>query len=137
MTKRMIIMLVAVAVLLGGVFGFIGFRNMMIAKFMSSMGYPPQAVATAVAKVEPWQPTTDSVGSLRAVNGADLASQVAGTVSAVHFDSGAEVKKGALLVELASADDVAKLEAAKASAVLARITYERNQRQLKAQGVRK
>src|SRR6202008_4243830 len=74
-------------------------------------------------------------GSLRAVNGADLSPQVAGTVSALHFESGAEVKAGTLLVELAQADDVGKLKSLEAAAALAQITLDRDQRQLKVQGV--
>lgn len=135
MTRRMIVMLLAVGLVLGGAFGFIAFRNVMIAKFMSSQGYPPQTVATARAEFQDWQPKLEAVGSLRAVNGADLSSQVAGTVAAIHFESGADVKAGTLLVELASADDAAKLQSLKAAAALAQITLERDQRQLKAQGV--
>jgi membrane fusion protein, multidrug efflux system len=135
LARRMIIMLIAVAVVFGGVFGFIAFRNHMIAKFMASRGIPPQTVSTTVAGAQEWQSKLEAVGSLRAVNGADLSSQVAGTVSALHFESGAEVKAGDLLVELASADDVAKLQSLKAAAALAQITLDRDQRQLKVQGV--
>ena len=69
------------------------------------------------------------------MNGAELSSQASGIVSAIHFDSGADVKAGTLLVELTAADDVAKLQSLKAVAALARITYERDERQLKAQAV--
>jgi membrane fusion protein (multidrug efflux system) len=72
---------------------------------------------------------------LRAVNGADLSAQVAGIVAAIHFESGADVKAGTLLVELASGDDVAKLQSLKAAAALAQLTLDRDQRQLKVQGV--
>src|SRR5208337_4635135 len=82
-----------------------------------------------------WQPHLEAIGSVRAVNGADLSAQVAGIVSAIHFDSGADVKEGTPLVELLAADDQAKLQSLKAQAALARITYERDQRQLKVQGV--
>jgi membrane fusion protein (multidrug efflux system) len=135
MAKRMIVMLIAVAVVFGGVFGFITFRNHMIAKFMSSMGVPPQTVATSVAAVEDWQPSLQGIGNVRAVNGADLSSQVAGIVSALHFESGADVKEGTLLVELESGDEVAKLQSLKAVAALAQITLDRDERQLKVQGV--
>lgn len=135
MTKRMIIMLAAAGLVFGGVFGFIIFRNHMIAKVMAAQGFPPQTVATTVAGYGDWQPKLEAVGSMRAVNGADLSSQVAGIVSAIHFDSGAQVKAGDLLVELASADDVAKLQSLKAAASLAQITLDRDLRQLKVQGV--
>src|SRR4051812_16943768 len=114
LSLRMIIMLLIVLLVLGGVFGFGAFRTYMTHKFMSSMGVPPQTVSTMKADITEWQPQMRAVGSLRAVRGADLSPQVAGTVSAVHFDSGAEVEEGALLVELMNADDVAKLNALKA-----------------------
>jgi membrane fusion protein (multidrug efflux system) len=137
MTKRMVIMLIAVAVVLGGLFGFGTFRNIMMHKFMSSAGVPPQTVSTMKAEISEWQPQLRAVGSLRAVRGADLSPQVAGTVSAVHFESGAEVQQGALLVDLMAADDIARLNALKASAALARITYERDRRQFQAQAISK
>jgi membrane fusion protein (multidrug efflux system) len=135
LARRMIIMLVVVALVFGGIFGFIAFGHYMRDKFMHSMGIPPQTVATMVAGVQDWQTRLEGVGSLRAVNGADLSAQVVGTVSAIHFESGADVKAGTLLVELASGDDVGKLQALKATAALAQITLDRDQRQLKAQGV--
>jgi membrane fusion protein (multidrug efflux system) len=135
LARRMIIMLVVVALVFGGIFGFIAFGHYMRDKFMHSMGFPPQTVATMVAGSQDWQPQLEGVGSLRAVNGADLSAQVVGTVSAIHFESGADVKAGTLLVELTSADDVGKLQALKATAALAQITLDRDQRQFKVQGV--
>jgi membrane fusion protein (multidrug efflux system) len=134
---RMVLMLILVALVLGGVFGFGTFRNIMMHRFMSSMGVPPQTVSTMKAEISEWQPQLRAVGGVRAVRGADLSPQVAGTVSALHFESGAEVKEGALLVELMAADDIARLNALKASAALARITYNRDLQQLKAQAVSK
>ena len=135
LARRMIIMLIAVAVVFGGVFGFITFGHYMRDKFMHSMGIPTQTISTTVAGMQEWQAKLEAVGSVRAVNGADLSSQVVGTVSALHFESGAEVKAGTLLVELAQADDVGKLKSLQAAAALAQITLDRDQRQLKVQGV--
>ena len=134
---RMVLMLILVALVLGGVFGFGAFRNIMMHKFMASAGAPPQTVSTMKAEISEWQPQLRAVGSVRAVRGADLSPQVAGTVSALHFESGAEVQEGALLVELMAADDIARLNALKATAALARITYNRDLQQLKAQAVSK
>ncbi|PSJ60360.1 efflux RND transporter periplasmic adaptor subunit [Pseudaminobacter soli (ex Li et al. 2025)] len=126
MLKRMIIMLALVAVVLGGVFGFEAFRASMIEKVMASLANPPQTVSTMVAETQDWQPQLEAVGSLRAVNGANLSAQVSGIVSAIHFESGADVDEGDLLLELAAADDIAHLEALKATAALAKITYDRD-----------
>ncbi len=133
---RMFIMLAVVGLVMGSIFVVKGIVVPRIIKgVVASLANPAQTVSTTVATVEPWQKQLHAVGSLRAARGADLSSQVAGTVSAVHFESGAEVTEGTLLVELAAQDDIAKLDALKATAALARITYERDQRQLKAQAV--
>lgn len=135
MAKRMILMLLAAGLVFGGIFGFQAFKASAIKKFMASQGVPPQTVSTATAELQDWQPRLEAVGSLRAVNGADLSAQVAGIVSAIHFESDTDVKEGTLLLELMAADDIAKLRSLKAAAALARITYERDVRQLKAQAV--
>ena len=53
-TKRMVIMLAAVGVVLGLVFGFGAFKGVMIKRFFSSQGTPPQSVSTMRAGLEPW-----------------------------------------------------------------------------------
>jgi membrane fusion protein, multidrug efflux system len=136
MVKRMIIMLVAVGVVLGLIFTFEGFlRPMFIKKFIATLANPVQTVSAMPAALEDWQTQLRAVGSLRAVRGADLSTQVGGIVSAIHFESGAEVPEGAPLVELSSADDVAKLESLKANAALAKVTYDRDRRQFEAHAV--
>src|SRR5258705_7679886 len=80
MTKRMIIMLVAVGVLFGGLFGFKAFLGGVIKKSISAQGIPPQTVSTAKAQLTEWQGEFQAVGTVRAVRGADLAPEVAGGV---------------------------------------------------------
>ena len=83
MIKRMVIMLVAVAVVLGGVFGFQVFKAAMIKKFMATMTTPPQTVSAEAAHTSEWQPKITAVGSLRAVKGADLSLEVSGVVAEI------------------------------------------------------
>ena len=136
--KRMIIMLVIVGVVLGLIFGFEWVALPKIMKgVLASQANPPQTISDTVAQKQDWQPQMTAIGSLRAVHGADLSAQIGGIVSAIHFDSGADVAEGALLVELSSADDQAKLESLKAQSQLAQITYDRDQRQFQAQAVSK
>ena len=69
MIKRMLIMLVLVAVVLGGVFGFKTFVNGKIKEFMTGPAGPgkqAQTVSTTKAVVSDWQPQIEAVGSLRA-----------------------------------------------------------------------
>src|SRR5579871_2223002 len=135
MTKRMTIMLIAVLLVFGGVFGFQIFKNAMIKKFMTSMAPPPQTVSTVTAATQDWQPQIEAVGSLRAVNGADLAFEVSGIVKELHFNSGDEVAAGDILVKLRADDDIAKLDALQATASLSEITMQRDQEQFKIKAV--
>jgi len=135
MIKRMLIMLVAVAVVLGGIFGFQAFKATMIKKFMSQMSAPPQTVSTSKAGYDEWQSAIQAVGSLRAVSGADLSLEIAGTVDTITFNSGDDVEAGKVLLKLRSDDDVAKLQSLQATAALARINYDRDLKQIKIQAV--
>ena len=135
MAKRMILMLVLVAVVLGGIFGFEAFKAKMIKQFLAGFGNQPQTVATTVAATQSWQPQLQAVGSLRAVNGASLSLEVAGIVEQIQFKSGDDVKAGTTLLTLRAEDDVAKLQALDAQADIARITLDRDEKQLKFQAV--
>ena len=134
MTKRMIIMLAAVGVVLGLTFGFQVFKGIMIKKYMSG-GQPPQTVSTTVAKAEDWQTSFSAAGSLRAVRGSDLAFETAGIVDEILFQSGDDVKAGTPLVRLRSEDDQARLASLDASAALARSTLERNRKSFEAKAI--
>jgi membrane fusion protein, multidrug efflux system len=134
-TKRMVIMLIAVAVVFGGIFGFKAFIAVKIKEFMSTMKAPPQTVSATTAHFSSWQPTIDSVGSLRAVKGADLSLEVSGVVDAISFESGDDVKEGAVLLKLRSDDDAAKLVSLQATADLSELTYQRDLKQFKIQAV--
>ncbi len=135
MTKRMVIMLMAVAIVFGGVFGFQAFKTAMIKKFMSTMAQPPQTVTAGKANVSEWQPKIAAVGSLRAVKGADLSLEVSGVVDQIAFNSGDDVEQGTLLLKLRADDDMAKLESLQATAELNEITLDRDQKQFKLQAV--
>jgi membrane fusion protein (multidrug efflux system) len=135
MIKRMIIMLVGVGIVLGGFFGFQVFKAHIIAQVMAGMANPPQTVSTVTAGLQDWQPQVEAVGSLRAVNGADLSLEVSGIVGQISFKSGDDVAAGAELLKLRSEDDAAKLQALQATADLAQITYDRDAKQLKAQAI--
>ncbi len=134
-TRRMIIMLVLTGMVFGGIYGFQQFRNKMIQQAIRGQGMPPQAVSTATVEAQTWQPTVEAVGTLRAARGASLATEVAGLVTAIHFESGATVKAGQLLVELNAAPLKAQLEQLKAQALLARQNYERDNAQFKVQAI--
>ena len=133
MAKRMIIMLILVGVIFGGIFGFKAFMGYMMQKGMAAQGPPPQTVSAFKTTVQEWQPRLEAVGSLKALRGADLAPELSGLVSQLHFQSGDTVKAGALLLEMDARSDTAKLQSLKATLELARKNYLRDQEQFKEQ----
>jgi membrane fusion protein (multidrug efflux system) len=133
----MVIMLVLVGVTFAAIFGFQAFKARMIQKAIAGLRNPPQTVSTIAAATQPWQKRLEAVGSTRAEKGADLSAQVPGIVKAIHFQSGAKSEKGALLVELEAADDVAHLQSLKAAEALAQLNYDRSSHLLKTDAVSK
>src|SRR5882724_8829318 len=90
-SRRMIIMLVTVGVVLGGVFGFQAISGFMIRSFFASQGVKPQTVSATKVVYKDWQPQLNAVGSLRASSGADLALEISGIVANINFKSGDDV----------------------------------------------
>jgi len=135
MTKRMVIMLVAVAVVFGLIFGFQVFKGVMIKKFIMAASNPPQSVSATKVGYSEWQPKIEAIGTLRAVKGADLSLEVSGIVESISFNSGDDVEEGAPLLKLRTADDVARLQSLQAMAALSEIIYDRDQKQFKMQAV--
>ncbi len=134
--KPLLILFVCVAVVIGGIYGW----HLLVAKkfiepMLKGMAAAPQTVSTTVAAATSWQARTEALGSLRAARGADLAAQLGGVVDKIHFDSGAEIPAGTLLLTLQANDDPAKLAQLQAQAELAAITYKRDLEQLASQAI--
>ena len=135
MIKPLLILLIAVAVIMGGIYGWHKMVGGFINKAMSGMASAPQTVSTTVAASTRWQSTSQALGSLRAVRGADLAAQAAGVVDKISMQSGTEIAAGTVLLTLKANDDPAKLAQLQAQTELAAITYKRDQEQLAAQAI--
>lgn len=133
--RRMIVMLICVGVLFFLVFGFGAVRNIMVARYLKTLANPVQTVATVTAKLTPWQPALNSVGTLVAINGADLSAEVAGIVDTIDFHSGEDVKAGQLLLTLRLNNETAVLQQLQATAKLDEINYQRDLKQLRANAV--
>ena len=134
MTKRMVIMLAVVVALFGGLFGFKAFQASMMKKYMSFQ-MPPATVTAMKAEFQTWQPQVKAVGSLRAVRGVDVSSEISGLVRSLHFRSGEWVEEGQVLVELNADADIAQLHAYQAGADLANTSYARDKKQFDIQAV--
>jgi membrane fusion protein (multidrug efflux system) len=111
---------IAILVLVVVPLGFI--KGLQIFKIKSGgpQGMPPTTVTSAEVKQENWAPLLSAVGSISAVQGAVVSTELPGTVAEVAFESGATVKKGDLLVRLDTSAEDAQLRAAVADVELAR-----------------
>jgi membrane fusion protein, multidrug efflux system len=130
----MIIMILGVILLVAGI-GFVVFRNIMRQIAQGSAPQPPSVVTAMKAATQEWQPQLNAVGSLRAVRGVDVTTEIAGLVREIRFKSGDEVKAGAVLIQLNADTDLATLASLKAAADLARITLNRDRVQLAAEAI--
>lgn len=137
MKKRMTIMVIAVGLLVGGLVGFNVFKGIMMQKYMGKGGLPPATVTAMKADFQVWQPQINAVGTLRAIHGVDVTTEVAGLVRSVNFKSGDEVKAGQVLAQLNADADIAQLHSLEAAAELAATVYERDKAQLAAEVISK
>ena len=84
-----------------------------------------------------WAASLSGVGSVVASNGADVTTESGGIIAALHFESGARVKKGDLLVSLSSATERADLQRLQAQADLANSEFARLERLYKLDAISK
>jgi membrane fusion protein (multidrug efflux system) len=75
------------------------------------------------------------VGTLTAVNGADLSVEVSGIVEEIAFNSGDAVEAGTVLMRLRANDDLGRLHSLEAAADLASATYTRDLKQFQIRAI--
>jgi len=129
--KYLLVFLILFGLFLGAMFGlgFVKFNQIQGFIKLSKSGAfapPPTAVTTDIAKKTDWQPTMDSVGSLVAVNGVTVSTDLAGIVGQIAFESGSKVRAGDLLVHLDTKQEEAQLRQAEAQRDFALISLKRN-----------
>lgn len=135
--KRLIWMLVGVAVLMGLIIGFNIFKTTMIKQYLAGAGAPAATVSTMVVGIEEWQPQLTAAGSLRAFRGVELGTEVNGIVKDVFVKSGMDVKAGTLLIAMVQDADQAQLMTLQAQADLAKIVNDRDRQQLAIEAISK
>jgi membrane fusion protein (multidrug efflux system) len=134
--RRMRLMLLFLVILFCAIFGYKYFAGMMMRKYMAKQS---QVVTVSTMKVgfADWQPVIKAAGTLRAVNGVNVTTEVPGIIQAIYFNPGDDVKANTPLIQLNADNDIALLHSAQANAALADITYKRDQQQFKIEGVSK
>jgi membrane fusion protein (multidrug efflux system) len=126
--------LVGVALLCAALIGFNMFRTKMIGEFFATMQAP--AVSVSATKIEPitWTPEIQTIGTLWAIHGVDVASQVAGVVKVIAFDANERIAADQLLVQIDDAVERADVLSAEAAVERDRAQLERARR-LRTTGV--
>jgi membrane fusion protein (multidrug efflux system) len=125
MSKRFVILGIAVLVLCGGLVGWQVFRNMMMASYFAKGGRPPVTVETLSVNTSTWKPGIQAVGTTRAQSGADLSVQAAGVVRTIGFAAGDKVKAGQLLIQLDDSTERADMASAQANITMNQRALER------------
>jgi membrane fusion protein (multidrug efflux system) len=137
MNKRMMWMLIGTGIVFGSVFGMKWFGGKMMNQYFDNMPMPPAVISSATAKSETWSASLSGVGTVVASNGADVTTESGGIIAALHFESGARVKKGDLLVTLSAGTERADLARLQAQADLAKSEYARLERLYKLDAISK
>ncbi|MEQ1560480.1 MAG: efflux RND transporter periplasmic adaptor subunit [Methyloglobulus sp.] len=125
MFKRTALIIFFTLLMFGGLFGWKFFQIQQSIKNVP-VPPPPVVAATTVQRNE-WQSNLSGVGSLVAVAGIDVNSEVAGKIKAIHFESGQSVQAGKLLVELDTTTDEAELKGLQAAYQLEKVKFARSQ----------
>jgi len=136
LVRRRLIIVVAVA---SGLLALLVGWHLLVGHFikqaMAHNSQPAQTVTTTRVKYSDWQPEINAVGSVRAVRGVDITTEVTGLVRSVDFRSGDDAKRGQVLVHLNADADIATLHSLEASADLADTVYARDKVQFEAQAI--
>ncbi|MBV8743291.1 MAG: efflux RND transporter periplasmic adaptor subunit [Sinobacteraceae bacterium] len=137
MTRRLVIVVVAALLLLAILVGFNTWKQRFVAQMRLNNAAPPQTVTATEAHYSDWQPEVTAVGSLRAVRGVDVTTEVTGLVRSLRFKSGDEVSAGQVLVEMNADSELAQEHALEAAAELATTVYNRDKIQFQDQAISK
>jgi len=136
--KALKILLVIVGLLaLVGTLGFIKFSQisslMAMGEAYEKSGPPPESVGSGMSKKQTWQAELTAVGTIAPVKGVALSNDSPGVVSKIHFESGALVKQGQVLVELDTSVERAQLASTAVRRDLALVNVNRSRALIKDQ----
>lgn len=125
MKKRMTIMIIALAVVFGGIIAFNLLKSFMIKRFFANYEPPAVSVSSVKAIQKSWEPRIATVGNFVAINGVDVNSEAAGNVVKIHFESGQYFEKDKPLIDIDDSVDQATLKFNQAELALRELNYKR------------
>ena len=124
-TKAMVLMFLFLILLFGAIFGY-KFTKILL---MPHPTIPPVSVSAMHVTYQEWQPKLRALGTLRAIHGVDITTELPGMIKKIHLIPGSQTKAGDLLVELNADSEIAQRDALQATVELAEITYKRDKSQ--------
>ncbi|UCF95674.1 MAG: efflux RND transporter periplasmic adaptor subunit [Desulfobacterales bacterium] len=137
MTKRIVLTIFGLIVLIGIIGGIKGLQIGRMVAQGSQFAPPPEPITTAVVRTEAWESLLTAVGSLAAVQGVTVTAELTGKVVHIAFEPGTMVKAGDLLLQQDTSSEAAQLRAAEATVALTELNLERLSKLLAAKTISK
>ena len=131
--KRWSVVVIGLLLVAGALVGVKAGQIVTMVRAGESFVPPPEAVTAAKVEALEWESTRAAIGSIVAVQGVTVGSELPGQVREVAFESGADVKAGDVLVRLDTSVEETQLAAASADASLAKLELARA-RKLRSSG---
>lgn len=125
MILRFFLVGIGLVIVVGALVGMNVMRDKVVAEMFANPQIPPVAVSAAKAEAKTWTDYLEGIGSVSAIEGIELASEVAGTVKSVDFKANDTVQAGQRLVQLDDSIDQADLRLYQAAMDLAKRTLDR------------
>jgi membrane fusion protein (multidrug efflux system) len=120
MFKKLTLTVLGVLIVAGALIGSKIQQFRAMGEAGASMVPPPEVVTAALAQDDEWETTLFATGSLVAVQGVTVRTEIPGRIVRIAFESGTPVAAGDTLVELDASTEAAQLRAAEAAAALAK-----------------
>jgi RND family efflux transporter MFP subunit len=125
MILRFFLVGIGLVIVVGALVGMNLMRDRVVAEMFANPQIPPVAVSAAKAEAKTWTDYLEGIGSISAIEGIEVASEVAGMVKSVDFKANDTVQAGQRLVQLDDSIDQADLRLYQAAMDLAKRTLDR------------
>lgn len=125
MKKTIFLTLIGLIILIAAIGGIKALQIGKMIKAGSQYVQPPEPVNTAKVKSVSWEIAIPSIGSLTAVQGVTVATELPGKVVEITFTPGSGIKQGELLLRQDTSSEEAQLPGAQAAVTLASLNLSR------------
>ncbi len=119
MKSKLLLMAIFLFAVFGSILAYNLFRDFAKELYMKERDIPAVTVSVSDATSQTWQPTLAAIGTLTAIQGVEVTTQVSGKVVKILFEDGQSVNQGDPLVVLDDSVQQAQLKNARASLSLA------------------